>query len=68
MIRRVSSTSARCRSRMRSRSSAPRRSGKLVAGGHSLVPLMKLRMSEPGILIDIARVPGLSGIRGRTAT
>jgi aerobic carbon-monoxide dehydrogenase medium subunit len=37
--------------------------GKLIAGGHSLVPLMKLRLSEPRILIDIARVPGLAGIR-----
>jgi len=37
--------------------------GKLLAGGHSLVPLMKLRMSEPNVLIDIARIPGLSGIR-----
>lgn len=37
--------------------------GKLVAGGHSLVPLMKLRLSEPAVLIDIARIPGLSGIR-----
>jgi aerobic carbon-monoxide dehydrogenase medium subunit len=37
--------------------------GKFVAGGHSLVPLMKLRLSEPGTLIDIARVPELSGIR-----
>lgn len=37
--------------------------GKLIAGGHSLVPLMKLRLSEPGALIDIARIPGLSGIR-----
>jgi carbon-monoxide dehydrogenase medium subunit len=37
--------------------------GKLVAGGHSLIPLMKLRLSEPGMLIDIARIPGLSGIR-----
>jgi carbon-monoxide dehydrogenase medium subunit len=36
--------------------------GKLIAGGHSLVPLMKLRLSEPGALIDIARIPGLSGI------
>jgi aerobic carbon-monoxide dehydrogenase medium subunit len=36
---------------------------KLIAGGHSLVPLMKLRLSEPKTLIDIARVPGLSGIR-----
>jgi len=39
--------------------------GKLVAGGHSLVPLMKLRLSEPRALIDIARVPGLSGIHER---
>jgi carbon-monoxide dehydrogenase medium subunit len=37
--------------------------GKLLAGGHSLIPLMKLRLSEPGTLIDIARIPGLSGIR-----
>jgi len=36
---------------------------KLLAGGHSLVPLMKLRLSEPKLLIDIARIPGLSGIR-----
>jgi carbon-monoxide dehydrogenase medium subunit len=37
--------------------------GKLIAGGHSLVPLMKLRLSEPGRLIDISRIPGLSGVR-----
>ena len=37
--------------------------GKLIAGGHSLVPLMKLRLSEPRTLIDIARIPGLAGIR-----
>jgi carbon-monoxide dehydrogenase medium subunit len=36
---------------------------KVIAGGHSLVPLMKLRLSEPKTLIDIARIPGLSGIR-----
>jgi carbon-monoxide dehydrogenase medium subunit len=36
---------------------------KLISGGHSLVPLMKLRLSEPKALIDIARIPGLSGIR-----
>jgi carbon-monoxide dehydrogenase medium subunit len=39
--------------------------GKFIAGGHSLVPLMKLRLSEPKILIDIARIPGLSGIRDK---
>lgn len=37
--------------------------GKLIAGGHSLIPLMKLRLSAPQVLIDIARVPELSGIR-----
>ena len=37
--------------------------GKVIAGGHSLVPLMKLRLSEPGTLVDISRIPGLSGIR-----
>ena len=36
--------------------------GKLIAGGHSLVPLMKLRLSEPGKLVDISKIPGLSGI------
>ena len=38
---------------------------KLLAGGHSLVPLMKLRLSEPQKLIDIARIPGLAGIRDK---
>jgi carbon-monoxide dehydrogenase medium subunit len=39
--------------------------GKLIAGGHSLVPLMKLRLSEPQLLIDISRIPELAGIRER---
>ena len=39
--------------------------GKFIAGGHSLVPLMKLRLSEPRVLIDISRIPELSGIRER---
>ena len=42
--------------------------GKLIAGGHSLVPLMKLRMSEPKVLIDISRIPGLSGINAKDGT
>jgi carbon-monoxide dehydrogenase medium subunit len=42
---------------------ASRGEAKLVAGGHSLIPLMKLRLSEPKALIDIARIPGLAGIR-----
>jgi aerobic carbon-monoxide dehydrogenase medium subunit len=36
---------------------------KLLAGGHSLLPLMKLRLSVPTLLVDLRRVPGLSGIR-----
>jgi carbon-monoxide dehydrogenase medium subunit len=35
---------------------------KIVAGGHSLIPLMKLRLAAPKYLVDIARLPGLSGI------
>jgi carbon-monoxide dehydrogenase medium subunit len=42
--------------------------GKFIAGGHSLVPLMKLRLSEPMRLIDIARIPELSGIREKDGT
>jgi len=37
--------------------------GKILAGGHSLLPLMKLRLSEPGRLIDIATLPELRGVR-----
>ena len=36
---------------------------KLLAGGHSLLPTMKLRLAQPGHLIDLARIPGLSYIR-----
>jgi carbon-monoxide dehydrogenase medium subunit len=36
---------------------------KLLAGGHSLIPAMKLRLASPRCLIDLGPVPGLSGIR-----
>ncbi|MFW8120589.1 FAD binding domain-containing protein, partial [Klebsiella pneumoniae] len=36
---------------------------KLLAGGHSLLPAMKLRLASPPLLIDIGRLPGLKGIR-----
>ena len=36
---------------------------KLIAGGHSLLPLMKLRLASPGVLVDIARIPGLGYVR-----
>jgi aerobic carbon-monoxide dehydrogenase medium subunit len=36
---------------------------KLLAGGHSLLPMMKLRFAQPEHLIDINRIPELRGIR-----
>jgi aerobic carbon-monoxide dehydrogenase medium subunit len=35
---------------------------KLLAGGHSLIPLMKLRLATPTLLVDLRKVPGLHGI------
>jgi carbon-monoxide dehydrogenase medium subunit len=35
---------------------------KLLAGGHSLLPALKLRLAAPPALIDIGRIPGLSGV------
>jgi len=35
---------------------------KLLAGGHSLLPLMKLRLTNPKLLIDLRKIPGLSSI------
>ncbi len=36
--------------------------GKLLAGGHSLIPVMKLRLASPSVLIDLSKVEGLSGV------
>jgi carbon-monoxide dehydrogenase medium subunit len=36
---------------------------KVLAGGHSLLPLMKLRLAAPSLLVDLRRVPGLTGIQ-----
>lgn len=36
---------------------------KLLAGGHSLLPLMKLRLAQPAALIDIGSIKELKGIR-----
>ena len=35
---------------------------KLLAGGHSLVPLLKLRLAAPPAVIDIGRIPELRGV------
>ena len=36
---------------------------KLIAGGHSLLPLMKLRLAAPTLLVDLRQIPGLHGIQ-----
>jgi len=36
---------------------------KLLAGGHSLIPLMKLRLAAPSLLVDLRRVPGLHSVQ-----
>src|ERR1700694_2694590 len=35
---------------------------KVLAGGHSLLPLMKLRLANPPVLVDINRIPALNYI------
>src|SRR6185312_245267 len=41
---------------------------KLLSGGHSLLPVMKLRLAKPSQLLDISKIEGLSGIelKGRS--
>jgi aerobic carbon-monoxide dehydrogenase medium subunit len=41
---------------------------KVLAGGHSLLPLMKLRLSAPSLLVDLRKVPGLAGIQRENGT
>jgi len=36
---------------------------KLLAGGHSLIPLMKLRVAAPSLLVDLRKLPGLHGVQ-----
>jgi len=36
---------------------------KVMAGGMSLIPLLKLRFAQPGLLVDIGRLPGLKDIK-----
>lgn len=38
---------------------------KVMSGGQSLLPLLKLRLASPALVIDIGRVPGLVGIESR---
>ena len=41
---------------------------KLLAGGHSLLPLMKLRLAAPSLLVDLRKVAGLTGIQRENGT
>jgi carbon-monoxide dehydrogenase medium subunit len=41
---------------------------KLLAGGHSLLPLMKLRLAAPSLLVDLRKVPGLHGMSRENGT
>lgn len=41
---------------------------KVLAGGHSLIPMMKLRLAQPKHLIDLRKVPGLGGIKDEGGT
>jgi carbon-monoxide dehydrogenase medium subunit len=40
-----------------------REDAKLLAGGHSLLPLMKLRLAAPATLVDLRKIPGLRGVQ-----
>lgn len=35
---------------------------KVLAGGHSLIPVLKLRLAAPTLLVDLVKVPGLHGV------
>ncbi len=41
---------------------AMQQGAKVLAGGHSLIPALKLRLSDPGTLVDIGRLSGMKGI------
>lgn len=41
---------------------------KFLAGGHSLIPVMNLRLADPGVLIDIGRIDALKGISAAGGT
>lgn len=41
---------------------------KLLAGGHSLIPTLKLRLADPGVLVDIGRIDSLRGITSENGT
>ena len=47
---------------------AKHENAKLLAGGHSLIPMMKLRLAQPAMLVDIGRIDGLKGVSVESGT
>ena len=41
---------------------------KVIAGGQSLIPLLRLRLADPGLLVDIGKLPELRGVVDEGAT
>ncbi|WP_031046534.1 FAD binding domain-containing protein, partial [Streptomyces sp. NRRL WC-3774] len=41
---------------------------KVLAGGQSLLPLLRLRLAFPELVVDVGRVPGLAGVREEGTT
>ena len=41
---------------------------KVLAGGHSLIPLLKLRLANPGVLVDISGIGDLKGVKSNGGT
>ena len=41
---------------------------KVLAGGHSLIPTMKLRLAQPAVLVDIGRIADLKGVTKANGT
>ena len=62
VLTQTSTTTAPARSPKRSSCSPQHPGAKLLAGGHSLIPLLKLRLAAPPALIDIGRIAELRGI------
>jgi len=45
-----------------------REDAKLLAGGHSLIPAMRLRIARPALLVDVGRIGDLSYVREEADT
>jgi CO/xanthine dehydrogenase FAD-binding subunit len=53
----------RARKNTRERAVPTQKDAKIIAGGQSLLPVMKLRLAAPELLIDLAKIDSLKGVR-----